>query len=246
MRGLPLVLHIIAGTIAILAGFVALYAAKGARLHRRSGMLFVLAMLLLGLTGAGIAAWEGSVGSVLGGVFAIYLVITALTTVRPIGASRWLDAGLLVIVLVGTATSLTIGLQTLASPTGTMYGLPPFPYFMFGAVGLLSIIGDVRVIRFGARQGKPRLARHLWRMCWALWIATSSFFLGQAKVIPKPIRITPLLVLPVLAVLVTMLYWLWRVRVRPLSIPRLASVPVSRAAAGTEDRPRRGRATVPR
>lgn len=50
MRGLPLVLHIIAGTIAILAGFVALYAAKGARLHRRSGMLFVLAMLLLGLT----------------------------------------------------------------------------------------------------------------------------------------------------------------------------------------------------
>ena len=90
--------------------------------------------------------------------------------------------GLLVIALVGTAASLTIGLQTLASPRGTMYGLPPFPYFMFGAVGLVSIVGDVHVIRFGARQGRPRLARHLWRMCWALWIATSSFFLGQAKV----------------------------------------------------------------
>ena len=46
----------------------------------------------------------------------------------------------------------------------------------------------------------------------ALFIAAMSFFLGQAKVIPKPIRIPGLLALPVLAVLVTMLYWLWRVR----------------------------------
>ena len=218
--GFPLVLHIIGGTVAILSGFVALYAAKGARLHRRSGMVFVSAMLLMALTGAAIAAWNGSVGSVLGGVFATYLVITALTTVRPLGASRWSDVGLLVVVLVGTATSLTIGVQSLASSTGMMFGLPPFPYFMFGVVGLVAIAGDVHVIRRGARHGRARLARHLWRMCWALWIATSSFFLGQAKVIPKAIRITPVLVLPVLAVLVTMLYWLWRVRVRPPSTPR--------------------------
>ena len=228
MRGLPLVLHVIGGTVAILAGFVALYASKGARLHRKSGIVFVFAMLLLGLTGAGIAAWEGSVGSILGGVFAIYLVITALTTVRPFRASRWLDTTLLLIAVAGTVVSLTVGLQTLASPTRTMYGLPPFPYFMFGAVGLVAIIGDVRVIRRGARQGTARLARHLWRMCWALWIATSSFFLGQAQVIPKPIRITPVLALPVLAVLVTMLYWLWRVRVRQMPLQRRASQ--SRAA----------------
>ncbi|HEY8796026.1 MAG TPA: hypothetical protein VIM15_13895 [Gemmatimonadaceae bacterium] len=63
-------------------------------------------------------------------------------------------------------------------------------------------------------RGAPRLARHLWRMCFALFIATMSFFLGQAKVIPKPIRIPALLALPVLAVLLTMLYWLWRVRVK--------------------------------
>lgn len=51
-------------------------------------------------------------------------------------------------------------------------------------------------------------------MSFALFIAALSFFLGQAKVIPKPIRIPGLLALPVLAVLVTMLYWLWRVRIR--------------------------------
>lgn len=41
-----------------------------------------------------------------------------------------------------------------------------------------------------------------------------SFFLGQSDVFPRSIRIMPLLAMPVLAVLVTMFYWLWRVRIR--------------------------------
>jgi hypothetical protein len=49
-------------------------------------------------------------------------------------------------------------------------------------------------------------------MCTALLIAAFSFFLGQAKVIPKPIRIVPLLLIPPLIVLGALLYWLWRVR----------------------------------
>ena len=88
------------------------------------------------------------------------------------------------------------------------------PFVMFGVVGLLASIGDIQVIRSGARKGPARLARHLWRMSFALFIAALSFFIGQAKVIPEPIRIRPLLALPVVAVLVTMFYWLWRVRVR--------------------------------
>jgi len=36
-----LALHIIAGLIALVAGGVALYAVKGARVHRKSGMIFV-------------------------------------------------------------------------------------------------------------------------------------------------------------------------------------------------------------
>jgi peptidoglycan/LPS O-acetylase OafA/YrhL len=92
-----------------------------------------------------------------------------------------------------------------------MYGLPAFPYFLFGLSGLVAVAGDVRVLRTGARAGRARLARHLWRMTFALFIAAMSFFLGQAKVIPAPIRIGPLLALPPLAALVTMLWWLRRV-----------------------------------
>ena len=92
--------------------------------------------------------------------------------------------------------------------------MPAFPFFMFGVVGLLAGIGDVRLMRSGALHGVRRLARHLWRMSFALFIAALSFFIGQAQVFPKPVRIMPVLALPVLAVLVTMVYWLWRVRVR--------------------------------
>ena len=51
-------------------------------------------------------------------------------------------------------------------------------------------------------------------MSFALFIAAMSFFIGQMKVMPKAMRIPGLLALPVLAVLVTLLYWLWRVRIR--------------------------------
>ena len=57
--------------------------------------------------------------------------------------------------------------------------LIPFSvFFMFGTVALLAFIGDVRMIRSGTLRSVPRLTRHLWRMCYAFWIATASFFLG--------------------------------------------------------------------
>jgi hypothetical protein len=69
---------------------------------------------------------------------------------------------------------------------------------------------DFRLLTRGGTAGTPRLVRHLWRMTFALWVATASFFLGQADVIPEPLRNFALLSVPLLAVLGTLLYWLWR------------------------------------
>lgn len=212
---MTLAVHIVAGALALTFGYTALFAAKGSTLHRKSGILFVYAMLVMASLGAVIAASRGAEGSVIAGVMTCYLVITGMATVsRPAGWSPRLDVGLMLLALGVGLTSVTLGFATLASETGKRGGLPPFPFFMFGIVGLLAGVGDVRMIRSGGIRGPSRIARHLWRMSWALWIATSSFFLGQAKVIPKPIRIPALLALPVVLVLVTMLYWLWRVRIR--------------------------------
>ncbi len=42
--GPALFVHILAGALGLVSGYVALYAVKGATLHRKSGMLFVYAM----------------------------------------------------------------------------------------------------------------------------------------------------------------------------------------------------------
>jgi uncharacterized membrane protein len=213
---LILFMHIAAGALALATGYVALYSAKGATLHRRSGMLFVFAMLTMCVGGGVLAVthrnnWSSVNASAA--MMTLYLVVTSLTTVKPLasGARAVHVTAMLMAFAIG-AMDLMFGFEALASG-GRRNGVPAFPFFMFGLVGVLASAGDFRMLRSGALRGRPRLLRHLWRMSFALLVAAMSFFLGQAKVIPEPLRVTPLLVVPVLAVLLTLIYWVWRVRI---------------------------------
>ena len=217
-----LVVHILAGSVALAAGYVALYAAKGAVLHRRSGMLFVYAMLTMAVLGVVLTLghkWQ--VVNIPAGLLTAYLVLTGLATVRPAapGSSR-LALGAMALAFVVGAIVLVFGLQALAAG-GSRNGIPAFPFLLFGVIGVAAGVGDARMLRAGGLQGRPRLVRHLWRMSLALLIAAMSFFLGQADEFPKALRQPALLALPVVAVLVTMLYWLWRMRRRRTPTVRL-------------------------
>jgi len=220
MNAITLGLHIVAGALALLAGYVALYSAKGAPLHRTSGKVFVYTMIVMSLLGGLIAVVRSKApaGNVPVAVLTMYLVITALRTVRPVGApSRRLDAGMMVLVAAITLTFFTFGALAISSPKGVLNGFPAAPFFIFGSIALLASIGDVRLIRSGGTQairGTRRLARHLWRMSTALLIAALSASVQFGKLIPEPYRVPGLLAVPLLAIVVTMLYWLWRVRVR--------------------------------
>jgi hypothetical protein len=108
------------------------------------------------------------------------------------------------------AYALGLGNLALHSPKGLVDHIPAAPILLFGAIALLAAFGDARLLLAGAIDGRRRLARHLWRMTFALWIATASGFLGQAKFIPAPYRDFRLLVIPVLLVLATLVYWLVR------------------------------------
>lgn len=208
--------HIVAGGLVLLSGYIALFAAKGATLHRRSGIVFVYAVLTMCVAGTTIAAIRGAAPAlnIPAALLTSYLVVTGWITIQPPSArTHRLELGAMLLALAVGLTSLTFGFEALAAG-GTRKGMPAFPFFMFGVVGLLASMGDFRKLRAGALQGASRLARHLWRMSFALFIAALSFFVGQAKVMPAAVRIPVLLALPVLAVLVTMLYWLWRVRIK--------------------------------
>jgi len=115
---LPYIVHMTAGGLAIVLGFVALFATKGARLHRRIGNGFVVTMLTLALTGVGIAIAKGDVGSMMGGSLAAYLVATGMITVQPhtITWRRALGLAALVGVAVAGFSLVRLGIELSSGP----------------------------------------------------------------------------------------------------------------------------------
>ena len=210
--------HIVAASLGLIAGAIALVAAKGLPLHRKSGIVFVYAILTMCATAVVSATVKGQLTNVMAGLMTSYLVLTALFTVRPAApGSRRRDIALMLMAMALGLATLTGGFVAMASPGGKLWGLPSFPYFLFGVLGISGGIGDFKTLRQGTLRGAPRLARHLWRMCMAMFIATASFFSIRARVaaiFPAPFTAPLARALPVVLVLVVMFYWLWRIRSR--------------------------------
>lgn len=207
-------IHVTAGLLAIAAGAVALGAVKGSTLHRRSGLVFVVAMMTMGLSGAILAIAKPDRGTALAGVLAFYLTASALLTVRrTVEASRGLLASLMVLALTLSASEFTLGFAARAMPNGRIDGYPAVFYFIFGTLTLLFALGDARALHLRVLDPTRRLLRHIGRMGFAMWFATTSFFLGQAKVFPEPLRHAfGFRVIPVLVVTAVVIYWLVRTR----------------------------------
>jgi uncharacterized membrane protein len=211
-----LTFHILAGSTSLLAGYTAMFARKGGTTHRRAGIAFTVAMLAMTASGASMAALSDKLGtdiSVVAGSLAFYLVGSGYLTVQPPGANsrRLLQAGLALIGAVALG-AIGLGVAALASAKGRFDGVPAGMYFAFGTIAMLAAIGDARVLRNGMPTGPRRLGRHLWRMGVAMLIAAMSFFFGQAKNIPEPLRNMALLSLPVLAVFAHLLFWMVRMK----------------------------------
>ncbi len=227
MNSMLLPIHIAAGGLALVLGAVALMVKKGGTIHRRGGLLFVYAMLVMGIS----AAMLGNVG---GGVLSVYFVVTALTTVRPESPwTRRINVAALTVVAGLALGAIVNGVKAFNSPLLSPGGVPfrtiGVMSFFIAAVMILAAAGDVRVLRSGMPRGGPRLARHLWRMCFALFIAAGSFFSIRervAKILPEPFTSGPMRALPILLLFGAMCYWLWRVRSRR-ALPGRPSLPSS-------------------
>ena len=212
-------IHIVAGLLALISGFIALFATKGSPLHRKAGTVFVGAMLVMASTGALMAVFiKPNPVNVMAGSMTFYLVSTAMLTVkRTVAQMRGVSLALMIAALSLSAWAFSLAFMAIASPTGTIGHVPPQPLFMFAIAGLAGGLLDARMLWAGRIEGAHRLVRHLWRMGFALWIATMSFFLGQPKVFPDFLRQNiGLRAIPVLIVALVVLYWLGRVLINAL------------------------------
>jgi len=221
-----LVAHICGGTLGLLSGTAAISFRKGSPRHILAGKVFVASMLVMALGAVYLGIVKHQPSNISGGMFTFYLIGTAWLTARrrdgEIGRLDWV--ALLIPLALGVLTWLS-GINVLRRGTTSQDGVPVGMTFFTGSVMLLAAAGDIRMLVRGGVLGAKRIARHLWRMCFGLFIAAGSFFLGPSN---RPLRLlssvgigqhlspalfsTRLYLILTILPLVILIFWLVRVR----------------------------------
>jgi uncharacterized membrane protein len=216
---LPVIaVHISSGCLGILTGYAAVSVKKGEKLHRAFGTVFVGAMLIMASVATFLAIslrgqLPGQEGNIAGGTFALYLVTTGwLAARRADGRVGTFEKAAAVVVLCVGLVFLGWGALAAASPKHMLDGYSAVFYYVFGGIAMLMAALDFKVILKGSIAGASRIARHLWRMCFAFFFATGSFFLGQQKIMPLWMHGSLVLLALGTAPLGFMVFWLIRVK----------------------------------
>ena len=206
-----LLLHIGGGLVGIGSGFAAMLLRKGSRAHAVVGQVFVVSMLIMAVIGAVVSPLIPQRANVVPALLTIYLVVTGWRSARErSGEAGAVEIGGLIFALGAVAAGLTYALDAAMSPTGLLDTEPSSTYVTFSMFPALAAALDVSVILRGRLSRPHRIARHIWRMSFALFIAAGSLFLGQPKVFPAALRGSPIMFVPELAILGLMLFWLVR------------------------------------
>jgi len=221
-----LIFHICAGTVGLLSGTAAMIFRKGSRGHVLAGRVFVASMLSMGAAAVYLAIVRHQPNNIGGGILTVYLIGTAWLTARrgDRETSRFDWVALLIPLAIGVLTWVN-GVKVVRSGASSQDGVPVGMSFFMGSVCLLAAAGDVRMLVGGGVSGAKRIARHLWRMCFGLFIAAGSFFMGPSnrplrllsavgigKHLPPAFFSTSLYLVLTLLPLVLLIFWLVRVR----------------------------------
>jgi hypothetical protein len=235
-----LIIHISGALVGLVSGWSAIFLRKGSRWHGVTGNVFFVSILTMCASAVTIAVMKQQTANIIAGVLTSYLVATAWSTARSReGRTSNFEWGAMAVAFALSITTLTLGWQAAQSANRSDVPLPV--YFIFGSVALLAAAGDARMLRRGGVAGGPRVARHLWRMCTTLLIATSSALSGnRTHIFPEGIRNAhlfgiPVLTLPVFLTPILMIYWLVRVRFvknyrRKLAAPNIKTSPANTLA----------------
>ncbi len=204
-----LVAHVAGGLVAIVAGAMAVAARKGGRLHTRTGTWFFASMLILGITAAILEPFRTpEPGSPIPPFLVCYFVTTSWVTARRRDGTTGKFEIVACALALGAAAVIAWGGFAGGATTPVGRG----PIFAFAAVCLLGGLGDLNTILRKKLTTAQRLSRHLWRMCFAFFIATGSFFLGQQDILPAAVRGSPILFVLAFAPFAVMAFWLVRLR----------------------------------
>ncbi|MBA4161940.1 MAG: hypothetical protein C0515_07665 [Novosphingobium sp.] len=209
-----LVVHIAAGLIALLAALCAMAAPKrSGALHARAGTWFVGAMATMASCAALLTRFEPDRLSLGAALWTLHLIFTAQDAAanrdgRTGRRARWaLLPGLAALALL-----LHGALAASQAADGRFQGSEAAGYLAFGGFCALSLLYDLSLFWRAPLAARARIARHLWRMCTATFLAVTSLFLGQQDDVFPFMAGSPLLLVPSLLTLGFMAFWILRVR----------------------------------
>ena len=182
-----LLVHMAGGVVGMLSGAAALVFRKGSPRHVLAGKVFVASMLVMAAGATYLAVAKHQTSNIGGGLFTFYLILTAWLTARRRDGetSRYDWLPLLVPLTLGLLTWVN-GIRLVRMGASSEDGVPVGMSFFMGTVMLLAAAGDVRMLLGGGVAGAGRIVRHLWRMCFGLFIAAGSFFMGPNN---RPLRL---------------------------------------------------------
>lgn len=214
------VLHIGGGTLGLVSGTVALFAAKGGRLHRKAGSVFFASMLVMAGFALYLAVTIPDPVNLFIAMFVAYLVTTAWMAVRRRDGTIGLGEKIaLLVALILCAPfailsfQLAFGFDPMFKSTVPFKGPVLVAIYGFTSVLALAAIGDARMVLAGGISGAARIARHLWRMCLGLTMAAGSAFTnGLPRLFPGLYHVPLALFLPQLVPLAMLVFWMIRVR----------------------------------
>ncbi|MEQ1618985.1 MAG: hypothetical protein ABL883_11665 [Terricaulis sp.] len=207
-----LYLHIGGGAVGLVSGATALLARKGAKLHRFAGRAFFISMLIMSGIGGVVAPLLNDRLSTVAGLVTFYLIASGWATARRRSGVGVAEIVGLCVAVAGAASIYTLSWMAWRAPEGTLDGSPPQGFFVFSLVCTIAMIGDLKVVLRRGISGAQRVARHVWRMCFGLFVASGSLFLGQMQMFPEWLRETPILYIAALAPLPFLLFWMLYVR----------------------------------
>ena len=221
-----MLVHLSGGSLGLLSGTAAMIFRKGSPRHVLAGKVFVASMLTMAVGAVYLATTRHQPNNIGGGILTFYLIGTAwLTARRRDGETSRFDwVALLIPLTIGILTWVA-GIKVVRSGASSQDGVPVGMSFFMGSVCLLAAAGDVRMLVGGGVLGAKRIARHLWRMCYGLFIAAGSFFLGPqnrplrllsavgiGQHLPSALFSTSLYLILTVLPLILLIFWLVRVR----------------------------------
>ena len=241
IHSILLALHIGAAVIGLFSGTAALFSRKGSRLHRTAGNVFFISMLIMSAGGAWLAEMKGQRVNTVAGLLTFYMVATGWAAVkRRAGEVGLFECGALLVGAAIGAVSIYTGLRANSGAIVLNDG-DAGTCFVFGGIALFAAAMDIKVLVGGGVSGAQRIARHLWRMCFAMLMTTLSFFLGKQRLFPATVLDLHLNLAPILIVAGSMVFWIIRVhftnaykkvRLSAATAARLAGSSPQASAAG--------------